>query len=132
VTATGTAEVRVRPADRHSNSSIAAAVEAAHRAGIAGALAQAQEYAQEYASAVGLTLGSVESVTDVVPQGGYGFGSFFGPFGPNQFCGTIRQAVFKGVRKHRKVIRFKKVHRCFVPQFEATTLTVTYSASPAS
>src|SRR5689334_12822470 len=64
VTATGTAEMRVLPKNRHSNASIAAAVERAHKASISGALKQAHEYAADYAKAVGLTLGSVISVSD--------------------------------------------------------------------
>jgi hypothetical protein len=33
------------------------------------------------------------------------------------------------VNGHRKVVRVKKVRRCFVPPFVSTTLSVTYSAS---
>jgi hypothetical protein len=130
ITATGTSQVKVVPTDRKRNASIVAAVEAAHRAGIAGALAQAHEYGLAYARAVGLTLGGVVSVSDVTnPNGGFYGGGFFGAFGPNQYCGIQRQPVFKIVKHKRKVVRFKKVHRCFVPPFQATSLTVTYSAS---
>jgi hypothetical protein len=37
--------------------------------------------------------------------------------------------VFKVIGGKRKVVRTKRVHRCFVPPFEITTLTVTYSAT---
>src|SRR5207248_6422176 len=50
--------------NRHSNASIVAAVDRVHGASIAGALKQAHEYATEYAKAVGLSLGSVVSVSD--------------------------------------------------------------------
>jgi hypothetical protein len=118
----------VAPRNRHSNASIVAAVERAHRASIAGALKQAHEYAVLYAKAVGLTLGSVVSVSDA-QNGFYGPGRFgFGPFGINQYCGTISQPVGPSVKgKPRK---FKKVHRCIVPRFASATLTVTYSATP--
>lgn len=126
ITATGTAQTRVVVKNRHSNASIAAAVERAHKASIAGALRQAHEYASLYAKAVGMTLGSVISVSDA-QNNFYGPGAFFGPFGPNQFCGTIQQVIGRPAKGQKP--KFKKVHRCFVPPFAAATLTVTYSAS---
>jgi hypothetical protein len=132
VTATGTGQTRVLPKNRHSNASIEAAYEAARKASIKGALSQAREYALQYASAVGLTIGPVTSVTDAPNGGGYyGPGPFFGPFGPNQFCGTVRQPIFKNAAHgRRRLVGTKKVHRCFVPRFAFVSLTVTYSASP--
>jgi hypothetical protein len=93
----------------------------------------AHEYALKYAAAAGLTLGGVVSVSDA-QSNGVGFGpygpfGFYGPFGPNQYCGTERQPVFKVVHKKHKLVRFKSVHVCFVPPFEATSLVVTYAAS---
>ena len=130
VTATGTGQVKVTPKNRHSNSSIEAAIEAAHKAGISGALDEAHEYALEYAQAAGLTLESVLSVSDASPNGfGYYGPGFFGPFGPNQFCGETSRPVFKVVNGKRKLKGFKRVHTCFVPPFEAVSLTVTYSAT---
>jgi hypothetical protein len=132
VTATGTQLVRVVPKNRKLNSSIEAAVVAAQKAGIAGALAAAHQNALSYAQAVGLTLGPVISVSDVQNNsfgyfGPYG-GTFVGPFGPDQYCGTERRPIFKTVGKKRKLVRFKPFHVCIVPRYEATTLTVTYSA----
>lgn len=130
ITATGTSQVRVTPVDRNSNASIVAAVETARRAGIAGAISDARTYAERYASAVGLTLGSVMSVSDVQNGFGYFYGGPFGggSFGPNQYCGTIRRGRIRVVKGHRRFVPGKKVHRCFVPRFQVTTLTVTYSA----
>ncbi len=131
ITATGTGQVRVRPADRHNNASIAAAYQAARRTSIVRALTDARQYARDYARHAGLTLGRVLSISDQQSGGGfYGPGpAFFGPFGPGQFCGTLRQPIFKHVMHGRKLIGFKKVHRCIVPPFVFTTLTITYSAS---
>jgi uncharacterized protein YggE len=131
VTATGTGQTRVLPKDRHSNASIATAFEAARKASITGAIGNAHEYALDYAHAVGLKLGTVVSVSDQSTSGfyGYGPGGFLGPFGPGQFCGIERQPIFKQVNGHRKVVGTKKVHRCIVPKFAYTTLTVTYSAT---
>ena len=129
VTATGTAQVKVTPKNRNSEASIEAAVEKAHKAGISGAIGDAREYALEYAQAAGLTLGSVTAVSDLNENGPYGPFSFYGPFGPNQYCGTTQQPVFKTVAGKRKLKGFKRVHKCFAPAFQDVTLTVTYSAS---
>jgi uncharacterized protein YggE len=117
ITATGVGQTRVVPKHPDSNASIVAAVDKAHKAAIARALKEAHEYARDYARAVGLTLGSVISVSDAQSSGVfYGPGPFFpagiGPFGPQQYCHTV-----------------KKVQRCVVPPFDAATLTVTYSAN---
>jgi hypothetical protein len=133
VTATGSAETAVKPADRKSDASIRAAVDAAKKAGIAGALKEAHEYALLYAGATGLTLGSIVSVSDAQSGlnstfGPYG-GPFFGPFGPGHYCGSVPQPVFKTVNHKRKLVRVKRVRRCFVPAFQETALTVTYSAT---
>lgn len=131
VTATGTGQAKVLPKNRKSNSSIQTAYEAAQKAAIKGAITDAHEYALKYADAVGLTLGPVVSVSDQQANGFYGPGSqeFLGPFGPGQFCGTERLAILKRVKNRQKVIGFRKVHRCIVPRFAYTTLTLTYSAT---
>jgi hypothetical protein len=60
----------------------------------------------------------------------YGPGQFISPFGPNQFCGTLRQPIIKKEKNgRRKVVGTKKVHRCIVPRSAFVTLTVTYSAT---
>ncbi len=130
ITATGTGQTRVKPKNRHSNASIVAAVDAARKASIAGALKEAHEYALDYAKAVGMTLGSVISVSDAQANGFaiYGPGPVvIGPFGPGRYCGTVSQPVGRPVDGQKPTL--KKVHRCFVPSFAFTTLAVTYSAS---
>ena len=130
VTATGSAQIKVVPKDRKSNSSIAAAVETAHQTGIPAAIKDAHGYAVKYAKAAGLTLGAIESVSDASSNNGFAYGpGFYGPFGPNQYCGTVRRPIFKVVAGKRKLVGTKKVHRCFVPPFVVTVLTVTYSAT---
>lgn len=130
VTATGTGQHLVHPENRKSNASIAAAYDAARQAAIGGALKEAHKYALAYAKGVGLTLGAVQSISDVQNGFFYGPGQFAGPFGPDQFCGTLRQPIFKKEKKgRRKVVGTKKVHRCFVPRSAFVTLTVTYAAT---
>jgi len=133
VTATGTGTAKVVAKNRHSESSIEKAVDAARKAAIPQALDEAHEYALLYARAAGLKLGSVLEVSDASGQtngfyGPYGVG-FYGSFGPNQYCGIAPQPVFKVVRGKRKIVGTKRVHRCFVPPSVTTTLTVTYSAT---
>jgi uncharacterized protein YggE len=130
VTATGTGQARVHAKNRHSNASIAAAVDAARRRAIRSALDEAREYAGDYAEATGLKLGGVSSVTDATANGfigPYGPGTTLGYFGPNQYCGTTEQLVGRFVPGTQP--KFKRVHRCFVPRFAYVTLTVTFSAS---
>jgi uncharacterized protein YggE len=130
VTATGTGQAAVHPKNRNSSPSIAAAVDSARKAAIGSALSEAHEYALDYAQAVALTLGSVISVSDSQANGFYGpggSGAFIAPFGPNQYCGTVRRPVGRPVRG--KKLKFKESHRCIVPRFAFTTLTVTYAAS---
>jgi uncharacterized protein YggE len=130
VTATGTGESLVHPKNRNNNASIASAYDNARQAAIGGALKEARTYALAYAKGVGLTLGPVQSVSDVQNNVFYGPGQFEGPFGPNQFCGIEHQAIFKKEKNgRRKVVGTKKVHRCIVPRFADVTLTVTYSAT---
>jgi len=130
VTATGTGQHAVHPRNPKSNASIAAAYEAARQAAIGGAVKEAHKYALAYAKGVGLTLGPVQSVTDVQSGFYYGPGEFQGPFGPDQFCGTLREPILKK-EKHgrRKVVGTRKIHRCFVPRSAFVSLTVTYAAT---
>ena len=129
VTATGSAEVKVKPANRHSNASIASAVKVAEKAAVPAALNAAHAQALIYAGDAGLTLGSILAVSDAT--NGPGIGPFFpayGPFGEGRYCGTVRRAVVKRVNGKLKVVRTRRQHRCFVPPFAGVTLTVTYSA----
>jgi uncharacterized protein YggE len=130
VTATGTGTVKVTPTNRQSNASIKAAVEAARKTAIKPAIDNAREHALLYAQAAGLALGPVISVSDVQSNGfAYYGGPFFGPFGPDQYCGFIRRTTVKIVAGKKKIVPGKRVRRCFVPAFESTTLTITYSAT---
>lgn len=127
ITATGTGQNRVEPKNRNSNASISAAYDRARKGAIRRALKEAHEYAVDYAKAVGLKLGSVISVSDAQTNGFYGYGpGVVGPFGPGQFCGTIRQPVGRTAPGQRP--KLETVHRCVVPRFAFTSLTVTYSA----
>lgn len=129
VTATGTGQARVVPKNRHNNASIVAAYEAARRKAVSGALKDARAYAQLYAQQTGLTLGAIISVTDASNANGPGGFQFFGPFGPNQFCGTLQIGKVRVV-KGKKKVTMRREHRCFVPEYAFSTLSVTYAATP--
>jgi len=91
--------------------------------------ARAGVYVVKYAKAVGLTW-ERSSRADASNNNGFAYGrGFYGPFGPNQYCGTIRRPIFKVVDGKRKAVGTKKVHRCTVPPYVVTVLTVTYSAT---
>ena len=136
VTATGTGQVKVSPQNRHSNSSIVAAVDKAQQAAIPAAIGQAHEYALQYAQAAGLTLGSIFSISDT--QSGLGQGYFYGPyptlgvFGPNKYCAVIGAHVIKRISGpgHKvTVVKVKRRRVCDVPPYATSTLTVTYSTT---
>jgi hypothetical protein len=123
ITAVGTAQEKVTPKDPKDNQSIKDAVEAAHKASIPAAIQEAKEEGTALAAASGLTLGAIQSVDEDVNNGFYGYG-FYTPFGPNQYCGTVTRRVKKN--GHRVS---KKIHRCFVPPFVATSVAVTFATT---
>jgi uncharacterized protein DUF541 len=125
VTAVGTAQEKVTPKDPKDNQSIKDAVDAAHKASIPAAIQEAKEEATALAGASGLTLGPIQSVDENVGNGLFSGYGFYTPFGPNQFCGTTTRRV-KNKNGHRVT---KKVHRCFVPPFVATTVAVTFATA---
>src|SRR3954453_10402717 len=125
ITAVGTAQEKVTPKDKNDNQSIRDAVEAAHKASIPAAIQEAKEEGTALATASGLTLGAIQSVDENVNGGIYaGYGFFYTPFGPNQYCGTVTRRVKKN--GHRVS---KKVHRCYVPPFVATSVAVTFATA---
>jgi hypothetical protein len=124
ITAVGTAQEKVTPKDPKDNASIRQAVEEAHKASIPAAIQEAKEEGTALAAASGLTLGAIQSVDEHVNSGIYGGYFFYTPFGPNQYCGTVTRRVTK--HGHRVT---KKVHRCFVPPFVATSVAVTFGTT---
>ena len=129
VEATGVASVKVDPPrDRTHEAPIRAAVEAAEAKALPRALADAHEKATELARLSGLTLGAIASVSDS-PASPYG-PFYYGTFGPDRFCGTIRTPVLKrgkDGKRHRVGTRTR--HTCRVPPTVTSTLTVTFAAT---
>jgi hypothetical protein len=129
VAATGVASVKVKaPSDRTHEAPIRAAVEAAEEKALPLALADARGKAAELAKLSGLTLGGIESISDAAasPYGPF----FYGSFGPDRFCGTIRTSVFKrGKDGKRHRVGSRTRHTCRVPATVTSTLTVTFAAT---
>jgi Protein of unknown function (DUF541) len=129
VEATGVASVKVQaPKDRTHEAPIRAAVEAAEDKALPRALADARSKAADLAKLSGLTLGAIVSVSDAAtsPYGPF----FYGTFGPDRFCGTIRTPVFKrgkDGKRHRVGTRTR--HTCRVPPTVTSTLSVTFAAT---
>src|SRR5262245_6324305 len=87
ITAIGIGQVPVRPADRHSNASIVAAVEAAEAMAIPRALDDAREYATALAGSAGLALGEPLRIEQTqAPFYGPIYGYPIAPFGPDRYC----------------------------------------------
>jgi Protein of unknown function (DUF541) len=130
VAATGVASVKVKaPRDRTHEAPIRAAVEAAEAKALPHALADAHSKAAELAKLSGLTLGGVVSISDATasPYGPFGF---YGTFGPDRFCGTLRTSVFKrGKDGKRHRVGSRTRHTCRVPATVTSTLTVTFAAT---
>jgi hypothetical protein len=130
VTAQGIASVKVRaPADRKHEAPIRAAVEAAEAKSLPAAIANAREKATDFARLTGLTLGAITSVSDAQtsPYGPFGF---YGTFGPDRFCGTIRTAVIKkGKDGKRHRVGFRTRHTCRVPANVTSIISVTFAAT---
>jgi hypothetical protein len=132
ITALGTGQAKVKPANRHRNASIARAVDKAYARSVPKAIADAREDAARLAKASGLTLGPIQSVDENVNNGGgyyYGPGGGLAPFGPDQYCRTIVRHVHRRDSAGRLHTIRRRRHQCFVPDFASTTLAVTFAAS---
>jgi hypothetical protein len=129
IQATGVASVKVKaPSDRTHEAPIRAAVEAAEEKALPRAVAEARSRATDLAKLSGLTLGAIVSISDA---GSSPYGPFFyGTFGPDRFCGTIRTSVFKrgkDGKRHRVGTRTR--HTCRVPPTVTSTISVTFAAT---
>jgi hypothetical protein len=134
VTTIGASTAGVKPADRKSNASIKAAVDAADASARPKAIVAARERATELAQAAGLVLGAITSVSDAPALPYYGpFGAPYalqGTFGPGRFCGQVRtwHRVRGSDGRLRRVLG--KRHRvCRIPPSVTVSLTVTFAAA---
>jgi Protein of unknown function (DUF541) len=131
VAAQGAASAKVvAPKDRTHEGPIRAAVEVAEAKALPRAIADAREKAAELARLAGLTLGPIVAISDA-PTSPYGpFFGFYGTFGPDRFCGTVRTTVFRTDKKTGKRVRVgtRSRHTCRVPPTVTSTVTVTFAA----
>jgi Protein of unknown function (DUF541) len=129
IEATGVASVKVKaPSDRTHEAPIRAAVEAAEEKALPRAVAEARSKATDLAKLSGMTLGAIVSISDsgVSPYGPF----FYGTFGPDRFCGTIRTPIFKrGTDGKRHRVGTRTRHTCRVPPTVTSTVTVTFAAT---
>jgi hypothetical protein len=132
ITALGSGQAKIKPADRHSNASIAKAVDEAYARAVPRAIADARADGQQLAAAANLVLGAIRSVDENVSSIGYYYGPPSpGPFGPDTYCQTIRRVIHRRDRSGRlHVIRTKRRKVCHVPPFATATLAVTFEAAP--
>jgi uncharacterized protein YggE len=136
ITALGSGQARVKPANRHKNKAIARAVDRAYARALPRAIKEAREDAKRIADGSGLTLGAVQSVDENVANSGaynyYGPAASVGPFGPGQYCGKITRRVHRRDAQGRLHTVRRTQRRCLVPKFASTTLAVTFEATPAT
>ena len=131
VAATGAASVKVvAPKDRTHEGPIHAAVEAAEAKALPRAIADARAKAAELARLSGLTLGPIVAISDAGSSPYGPFFGFYGRFGPDRFCGTVRTSVFKTNKKTGKRVRVgsRSRHICQVPPTVTSSVTVTFAA----
>jgi hypothetical protein len=133
ITAQGLARVDVEVAkgDRDDNAAIRTAVEAARAAGIPLAVDSARKNAQELGAATNLTVGAVQAVDDSVFTGYGPPYPYYGPFGPDQFCGVVTRRRRTRTSDGRLVTRRVRQRRCYVPREVTTALSVTFAATPS-
>jgi uncharacterized protein YggE len=128
ITAIGIGRAPVRPADRHDNASIVAAVEAAEARAIPRALDDAREHATVLARSAGLALGEPLNIDQTqTPFYGPFYGYPIAPFGPDRYCGRVQRPVVTHRHGHRRVVGVHRVRVCRPPQQAVTTLTVTFA-----
>ena len=79
-------------------------------------MAEKRENASELARLAGLGLGPIVSISDAQSRRTARFG-FYGTFGPDRFCGTVRTAVFRTDKATGKRTRVgtRSRHTCRVP-----------------
>ena len=127
LTAAGTATAVPRPANRHEETSIAKAVEAAEAAALPRAVADAREHARQLARAAGVGLGDLVSIADS-PTGYPVYYATFGPFGGGRFCN--RQPRFRTTidsSGRRRPVRLKGTHVvCHVPPRVSASVSLTF------
>jgi hypothetical protein len=129
VAAQGAASVKVKaPSDKKHEAPIRAAVEAAEAKALPRAIDAARAHAADLARLSGLTLGAIVSVSDA-PASPYGpFFGFYGTFGPDRFCGTIRTSVVKRDKSgKRRRVGSRARHICRVPPTVTSNVTVTFA-----
>jgi Protein of unknown function (DUF541) len=133
VTATGTAQIKPAPGDRHSDNSIRAAVEAAYAKALPQAVADARADAARLATAAGLSLGPLVSISDAQAAGypPFIYAPQNGTFGNGHFCGQVRNFRTKvGPNGVRRRILLKGTHKvCRVPGTVAASVSVTYAVA---
>lgn len=134
ITATGSAQVKPKPADRKSEASIAKAVEAAEDKALPVAIAEAKDYAAKLAKAAGIRLGALLSVANA-PAPGYPFGPFLqqnGTFGNGKFCGKVRNTkLVKLENGARRRVALKGTHKvCRVPFSVSASVSLTFAVAP--
>ena len=121
----------VAPKDRTHEAPIRAAVEAAEAKALPRAMAAAREKATSWRASRASRSGAIVSVSDAQTLALRAVFGFYGTFGPDRFCGTVRTAVFRTDKTtgKRKRVGIRSRHTCRVPSTVTSSLTVTFAAT---
>jgi hypothetical protein len=111
---------------RKTSPAIRRALRAARLAATPAAAGAAGANARSAATASGAQVGPLFSVVE--PADFYGYQPLLGTFGPGQFCGIVRRAIFRpDPETHRiRLVRRIRKRRCFSPRTTGVRLEVTY------
>ncbi len=128
VTGLGAGVVPVN-APRKTSPSIRRSLRAARLAASPAAAEAARANAQSAATAAGMQLGPLFAVVE--QANAYGYEPLLGAFGPGQFCGFVRRVSVRVDPEtgRRRVIRRKRIRRCFSPRTASVRLEATYLGS---
>ena len=92
--------------------------------------ADGAEHNAELARLAGLTLGAIVSISDAPASPYFGPYGFYGTFGPDRFCGTVRSPVFRrGADGKRRRVGTRTRRVCRVPPIVTSSVTVTFAVT---
>ncbi len=125
ITAIGAAVAPVE-VPRRTSPAIRRSLRAARLAATPAAAEAARANAQAAATGSGVQLGSLFSVVE--PANLYGYQPLLGAFGPGRFCGVVRRSTVRVDPETgtRRLVRRKRVRRCYVPKRADVRLEATY------
>jgi hypothetical protein len=130
ITAIAAARVKLNRDLPKNDVAIRTAVDRARQRAVPSAIANARVQGERLARGGGVTLGEIVNIEEMVPPhfGHWAYGAD-GTFGPDKFCGTVRQRSFRRLPSGRRVPTGKVRSRftCRIPFEVQHTVKVTFA-----